>query len=188
MEYEEEDFRKEREHTSGEIATMIGIGTTTVRKYALQLEKNGYRFHRSNSNARLFSAHDIMAVRYLKELREKTNITVEQAASIVCDKFEAKDTENQLAASVPDIEMSSENFRELKQMIQEQNKLLEGLIQQMNRQQEYIDEQLTLRDRTLMHTLTEKLNAQKSAAVAAAAEVQESEKQSLFSKVFKKGS
>jgi len=188
MRYEGEVSAKEREHTSGEIATMIGIGATTVRKYALYLEKMGYCFHRSNNNARLFTTTDIMAVRYLKELREKTNITVEQAAAIVSDKFDAKGSEKQVTTSVTQSEMTSEYFHELKQMIQQQNKLLGDLIQLMNRQQEYIDEQLTLRDRTLMHTITEKLNAQKSAVAAAAEEAQENEKPSLFSKVFKKGS
>ena len=179
----------EKTYTSGDVAAMIGIGSTTVRKYALHLEKKGYHFYRSNTNARLFRANDIMAVRYLKELREKTNITVEQAAAIVYEKFQLKKEDELPTAQVVEkdnSEHSKQNYNELKQLLYEQNELLESLLELMNRQQQYIDEQLMIRDRTLMHAINEKLEAQKLAA--ATAETHVHEKQSLFSKMFKKGS
>lgn len=176
----------EKTYTSGEIAVMIGIGATTARKYALHLEKNGYHFHRTSSNARLFTATDIMAVRYLKELRQKTNITVEQAAAIVCEKFQHKEHNESSEVQVMETNANIQDYHELKELVSQQNELLENLVQLLNRQQQYIDEQLTIRDRSLMHAINEKLQAQKLAAATEKTPV--AEKQSIFSKVFKKGS
>lgn len=173
--------QSDQNYSSGDVATMIGIGATTVRKYALQLEKEGYHFSRSSNNARLFTSEDIMAVRYLKELREKTNITVEQAAAIVCEKFAPRN--DSLSQEKIDKKSNDQDFNELKQLIHQQNELLENLVQLLNRQQQYIDDQLMIRDRSLMHSINEKLEAQKLAAATEEAEI--TEKQSLFSKVFK---
>jgi len=176
----------EKAYTSSEIAVMLNLGVTTVRKYAQHLEKSGHHFFKTKGNARLFVENDIMALRYLKELREKTNITVEQAAMIVQKKFIKEEGKTSPARTTSKTDEKNEQYDELKQLLYKQNELLERLVKRLDNQQNYIDERLVERDRSLMHTINERLEAQK--LIAAAQEEQENEKQSFFSKVFKKGS
>lgn len=77
----------EKVYTTKEIATLLDMAISTVRKYAQHLEKSGYTINKTASKARAFSENDIMILRYLKDLRDKTNITVEQATSIVIERF-----------------------------------------------------------------------------------------------------
>lgn len=65
---------------SRDIAEIIGVETVTVRKYALALEKAGYLFERSGSDHRLFSDKDVIIMQQLKTLRERSGMSVENAA------------------------------------------------------------------------------------------------------------
>jgi hypothetical protein len=84
------DFQTfERALTSKDIAAMIDIAESTVRKYAAALEGAGYPFTKDGEGekaARIFTESDAMVIRHLKDLREKTNIPVEQAAQLISAK------------------------------------------------------------------------------------------------------
>jgi len=176
----------EKAYTSSEVAAMLDIGVTTVRKYAQHLEKAGHDFFKTKSNARLFVENDLMALRYLKGLREKSNITVEQAAAIVQEKFQKDKKQTTPLNNTSKANEENEQYNELKQLLYKQNQLLEGLIKRLDDQQDNINDRLNERDRMLMHSINERLEAQK--LIAAAQEEQTVDKQSFFSKVFKKGS
>ncbi|MFC9711394.1 hypothetical protein ACFTRD_24955 [Paenibacillus sp. NPDC056933] len=54
-----------------ETAKSLGIGASTLRKYAAALEEQGYRFERSANKSRLFKSDDIVCIeRLMTELRE----------------------------------------------------------------------------------------------------------------------
>ncbi|WP_339258568.1 hypothetical protein MKZ12_02515 [Paenibacillus sp. FSL R5-0713] len=54
-----------------ETAKSLGIGASTLRKYAAALEEQGYRFERSANKSRLFKSDDIECIeRLMTELRE----------------------------------------------------------------------------------------------------------------------
>lgn len=54
-----------------ETAKSLGIGASTLRKYAAALEEQGYRFERSANKSRLFKLDDIECIeRLMTELRE----------------------------------------------------------------------------------------------------------------------
>lgn len=175
----------EKAYTTGEIATMLDMGATTVRKYALQLESVGYEFFKTKNNARLFVENDIMAIRYLKELRGKSNITVEQASNIVIEKF-GKGSERVTAhINTPVATHANEQYDEIKGMIENQYSLIEELVKRLDKQQEYINDRLIERDKLLMHTIDERLETQKLIA-ASVEEANSKEKKSFFNRLFSK--
>lgn len=54
-----------------ETAKSLGIGASTLRKYAAALEEQGYRFERAANKSRLFKSDDIECIeRLMTELRE----------------------------------------------------------------------------------------------------------------------
>lgn len=89
-----------------DIAEMLGIEAVTVRKYAQALEKAGYIFERSDSDHRVFSGKDAMALQQLKAIRERSGLNVEMAANIVASKHQG-------ATEIVSVPQNPENSAEL---------------------------------------------------------------------------
>lgn len=69
-----------------DLAEMLGIESVTLRKYSIALEKAGYIFMRNDSDRRLYSERDVMALQQLKALRDRNALNVENAAMAVATK------------------------------------------------------------------------------------------------------
>lgn len=73
-----------------ETAKSLGIGASTLRKYAAALEEQGYRFERSANKSRLFKSDDIECIeRLMTELREH-NLPLVDAVVTVLSPTEGK--------------------------------------------------------------------------------------------------
>lgn len=73
-----------------ETAKSLGIGASTLRKYAAALEERGYRFERSANKSRLFKSDDIECIeRLMTELREH-NLPLADAVITVLSPAEKK--------------------------------------------------------------------------------------------------
>src|SRR5699024_1943920 len=83
-----------KQYTTNQVATIVGIAVPTVRKYSQHLESKGYVFLKSNSTGRrqkrMFIEKDIEALKHLKKLRNQNNMTVENATNEVIKKFSSK--------------------------------------------------------------------------------------------------
>lgn len=123
-------------YKTSEAASILDMPIPTVRKYSQSLEKGGYVFQKGKGKgkyeSRLFMDNDIVALRYLKQLREKSNLTVDEAVAVVVYKHQGA-----IHKSV-----SETSQDELKALIHKQNELIEGLSQRIDKQQRYIDQSL----------------------------------------------
>ncbi|MGO4530013.1 hypothetical protein AB4Z30_13115 [Paenibacillus sp. 2TAF8] len=82
-----------------ETAKSLGIGASTLRKYAAALEEQGYRFERSANKSRLFKSDDIECIeRLMTELREH-NLPLADAVVTVLSPAEGK-TEQQSVQAI----------------------------------------------------------------------------------------
>lgn len=82
-----------------ETAKSLGIGASTLRKYAAALEEQGYRFERSANKSRLFKSDDIACIeRLMTELREH-NLPLADAVVTVLSPAEGK-TEQQSVQAI----------------------------------------------------------------------------------------
>lgn len=169
----------EKAYATKELAVMLDIAVPTVRKYALSLESMDYKFIRSESGARLFIEKDIMALRYLKELRDKTNIKVEQATNIVIEKFGKGAIQDIMPTNTEDIipydKQYKNDMNELKEMIKD-------LSNKVDQQQVYIKDHLEQRDQLLMQTLNNTLETKKELAAA----TENASKKSWWNRLFSK--
>jgi hypothetical protein len=172
-------------YTTSEIAVMLDMGVTTVRKYAQYLEKVGYEFFKTKNNARLFVDSDIMALRYLKELRGKSSISVEQATNIVIEKFSKEANREIQQESPPILQPANKQYDELKGMMENQNALIKELVTRLDKQQEHINNRLNERDKHLMQVMNERLETQRLTA-ASIEEANAKGKSTFFSRLFSK--
>ena len=81
-----------------ETAKSLGIGASTLRKYAAALEEQGYRFERSANKSRLFKSDDIECIeRLMTELREH-NLPLSDAVVTVLSPATGKQEQQSVEA------------------------------------------------------------------------------------------
>ncbi|MFB5762269.1 MerR family transcriptional regulator [Paenibacillus medicaginis] len=66
-----------------EIAKTLGVGASTLRKYAAALEEKGYVFERAVNQSRIYTEQDIESFRHLKSLMRENNMTMAEAVENV---------------------------------------------------------------------------------------------------------
>src|SRR5699024_2605261 len=129
--------------------------------------------------ARLFIDNDVMALRYLKQLRDNSNITVDEAVSIVISKFGKGAIQTIRHNDTAEIKPYDERYSELKELIHKQNDLIKGLTERLDKQQEYIDRSIKQRDKNLLDSVNELLESKKQIATV-------EENKSFWSRLFKR--
>ncbi|WP_163531472.1 hypothetical protein [Halobacillus ihumii] len=184
----------EKAYTTKEVSVMLDMPIPTVRKYAQSLESLEYKFIRSESNARVFVEKDIMAIRYFKDLREKTNVKVEQVANIVVEKFGKGAIQDVMPVNTEEQERYSNQYNELKEMISQQNQLIKGLSDQLDKQQHYIEDKIEQRDQQITQLMNKTMAnkkqleepPQKQDNKEVEEQEQENKKKGFFSRLFNK--
>ncbi|MEC0126129.1 hypothetical protein [Paenibacillus pabuli] len=92
-----------------ETAKSLGIGASTLRKYAAALEEQGYRFERSANKSRLFKSDDILCIeRLMTELREHNLPLADAVVTVLTPDvpvmaIESSSVEECAAAVVPEV-------------------------------------------------------------------------------------
>ncbi|MDP4096014.1 MerR family transcriptional regulator [Paenibacillus sp. P96] len=66
-----------------EIAKVLGVGASTLRKYAAALEEKGYGFERAVNQSRVYREQDIECFRSLKSMLRENNMTMSEAVEVV---------------------------------------------------------------------------------------------------------
>lgn len=148
----------EKVYSTSEVATMIGIAAVTVRKYSQELESKGYVFLRSEvksrQKARMYRYKDVETLRYLKEIREKSHITVEQATNITVERLGKGAIQDIASTDTQEIEQYNKQYSELKEMINKQskeihkqselllsqNELILNLNERLDKQEKYLEQ------------------------------------------------
>lgn len=75
------------------VAGNLQISPNTLRRWSLELEKQGYEFDRSDSNKRIYYEKDMKAFRELKSLLDAA-VSMENATKTVVNTTETRDNES----------------------------------------------------------------------------------------------
>ncbi|KXY78214.1 hypothetical protein AT272_04185 [Bacillus cereus] len=65
-----------------DVSRITNLAESTIRKYSLELEKQGYEFNK-DGDTRLYHADDVTVFNTLKEIREKTKVSLNHAVSVM---------------------------------------------------------------------------------------------------------
>ena len=81
---------------TSEIASRLGLETVTIRKYCLELEKQGFVFQRTDGKNRDFTSEDLHALSQMKHLIEVAKMNrVAAATVVVAGHRSSNDTRNE---------------------------------------------------------------------------------------------
>lgn len=180
-------WRMERQgvaHGSAEVARLLNIQTSTLRKYAIELEKAGYSFWKNEKGQRGFFDQDILVLRKLMEVKEQSDMTLEKACFAVISTFKEGSVAHSDTAEVSEFVRHDADIQELKELVQKQNLLLQEMAKKLDQQDKRFDEQqqfITNRDQQLMNYIREQ---QETKRLIAAAE--EKKSKSLWNRLFGK--
>jgi transposase-like protein len=114
-----EEFRKT--YWSKEVSEGMDIGQSTLRKWCIELEKNGYNFTKGAMDSRIFTDQDVAALNYFKQLTKAKKHTRDQAAKFVVQRFLRNEDAQITGVSMGNIR-SIENM--IKQMLAQQKEVL----------------------------------------------------------------
>lgn len=148
----------EKAYWNHEVSKRLEIGESTLRKWCIELEKNGYIFIRGTMDSRAFTDHDLAALTYFKQLTKGKKHTKEQAAIMVVDKFGRKGgnegtTPVQSMSDNQSIENLESMVKELLEHNKKQEEFNKALLERLNRQEQYIKETLEKRDQYLLESI-----------------------------------
>lgn len=155
----------EQAYFSSEVAKRLGIGASTLRKYALALEEHGYHFDRGINHSRVFYPKDIAVIERIIEEITKNNRSFENAIQMAAEQSQEQQ-ENSLLdhPHYPNkgIGIQEQEMNERLQMLETgQKRLIEinrELILKLEQQQQWIKEKMEEikieeRDRYLVQSL-----------------------------------
>lgn len=161
-------------YSPSDIADLLNIKESTLRKYCLLLEDKGYTFQKNNRQQRFYSDRDVITLRKFVTFKDNGMTLKEATESVMLwHKGNADPNESENA-----IQHHNSDIAELKDMIYKQNELIKALSNKLDHQQEYIDKRLNERDNLLMKSLNEMLENRKQIATA--------EKKGFFARLFNK--
>lgn len=127
---------------NNEVSKQLDIGESTLRKWCIELEANGYTFVKGTKGTRAFTNEDLAALLYFKNLTRAKNHTMKQAAIAVVEKYSRRG-ENKRIADTPlesirfDLE---EMLKDLLEHAARQEKFNHSLLERLDKQDRYITE------------------------------------------------
>lgn len=149
----------EQAYFSSEVAKSLGVGASTLRKYALALEDAGYRFDRGLNNSRVFYQKDIITVQRLLKLIQEQNMALETAIELAMKVEPEKKEEAKKIVHTP--AENDELHERIARLEQQQETLIEvnkELVKELAQYQRWMKEKLehqeiAIRDRLLLNGL-----------------------------------
>lgn len=157
-------------YKSSDMAIMLKIQESTLRKYCIMLEEAGYEFHKNEFGHRAFFNKDVMALNRFIEIKKHPDMTLKQACDAIVSWVKG---DGVTGSDITDITVEErhndryenllEKFEEFKEQQDEFNK---ELLNQLKKQQDYIQKSLLVRDEKLMETLRETQETRKLIAAA----------------------
>jgi hypothetical protein len=167
----EEIEKVEKAYWNYEVSKDLEIGESTLRKWCIELERNGYTFIKGAMDSRAFTDHDLAALNHFKQLIKKKKHTKEQAAKLVVEKFK-REGGNERTTPIPmDNTRSIENLElmikdllslakkqeeinnDLLERTKNQNEFNKILVQKLDQQEKFIKESIEKRDKLLLENI-----------------------------------
>lgn len=141
----------EQSYFGNEVAKVIGMGNSTVRKYSIALEEQGYVFQRGINNSRVFYNKDILMLQRIMNIMNKKNMTLEQAVKLAVSSVDEDDRTTPVTVETTDNNNSVTVLERLERLEQINIKL----VQKLEEQQRIISERDRKRDEQLTSIIRE---------------------------------
>lgn len=149
----------QRIYSPKEMAKLLGIADTTVRKYSQELEKEGYHIYKNEKGHRGYYDRDIILFKQIIEIAKHPDMSLENTIKAVVSTqvsseisvSDIQKTANEHYITKEDFKIYQEKQEEFYQtLIKQQETQNKHLLEQIQKKNEYIILKLEQRDHDLM--------------------------------------
>ena len=150
-------------YSPSDLIAMLDLKESTLRKYAYDLEKAGWKFGKNELGHRQYNERDIMAIRRLIAAKKNTSMTFEKAAKELVSMLKSEELAVPAKNNGPANDQQNE-IAELKELINKQTEVIKVLSERLTEKDQYIqnyiqerfeeqDKRLSERDTMLLERL-----------------------------------
>jgi len=161
-------------YSPSDVAEQLGIQSSTLRKYADVLEKEGYTFIKNERGHRKYRESDVMVFRRVINLKNDTDMTLENATKQIVSWHQGVEVLPLERHDVERYEESNFNATPLQTMIQEQKEIIEkqnDLLQELTKRLMDQDERFIQRELELLNAIQSIQDSQKFIAMNSSEEI-----------------
>lgn len=151
-------------YSPGDVAEQLGIQSSTLRKYADVLEKEGYTFIKNERGHRKYRESDVMVFRKVINLKSDTDMTLENATKQIVSWHQGVEVLPLERHEVERYEEPDFNATPLQAMIQDQKEVIEKqnyLLQELNKRLAEQDQRFAQRESELLSAIQSIQDSQK---------------------------
>lgn len=143
-------------YSPGDVAEQLGIQSSTLRKYADVLEKEGYTFIKNERGHRKYRESDVMVFRKVINIKNDTDMTLENATKQIVSWHRGIEVLPLERHEIERYEEPDFNATTLQMMLQDQNEFIEKqneLLQELNRRLVEQDQRFAQRELELLSAI-----------------------------------
>ncbi|MEK4100143.1 DUF3967 domain-containing protein [Bacillus sp. FSL E2-0195] len=143
-------------YSPSDVAEQLGIQSSTLRKYADVLEKEGYSFIKNERGHRKYREVDVLVFRKVINLKNDTDMTLENATKQIVSWHQGVEVLPLERHEVERYEEPDFNATTLQMMIQDQKEVIEKqnyLLQELNKRLAEQDQRFTQRESELLNAI-----------------------------------
>ncbi|HDR8435715.1 TPA: DUF3967 domain-containing protein [Bacillus cereus] len=155
-------------YSPSDVAEQLGIQSSTLRKYADVLEKEGYTFIKNERGHRKYRESDVMVFRKVINLKSDTDMTLENATKQIVSWYQGVEVLPLERHEVERYEEPNFNATPLQTMIQEQKEIIKkqnDLLQELTKRLTEQDERFVQRELELLNAIQSIQDSQKLIAM-----------------------
>ena len=142
------------------VSKVLGVQSSTIRKYCALMQKYGYEFNKNSVGHRVFYKKDILIIKEIVELKNSGSLTLTDAVQTILNLDIADITDIESMPSLS-YEKLLKEFEEFKNQQMEFNK---KLLEQLEKQEDYIKNSINERDLKLIAAIKESIETRKQIA------------------------
>ncbi|MGN4294277.1 DUF3967 domain-containing protein [Bacillus cereus group sp. MYBK87-2] len=143
-------------YSPGDVAEQLDIQSSTLRKYADVLEKEGYTFIKNERGHRKYRESDVMVFRKVINLKNDTDMTLENATKQIVSWHQGIEVLPLKRHEIERYEEPDFNATTLQTMLQDQNEVIEKqneLLQELNKRLVEQDQRFVQRESELLSAI-----------------------------------
>ncbi|HHX7185929.1 DUF3967 domain-containing protein [Bacillus cereus group sp. BY128LC] len=143
-------------YSPGDVAEQLNIQSSTLRKYADVLEKEGYTFIKNERGHRKYRESDVIVFRKVINLKNDTDMTLENATKQIVSWHQGVEVLPLERHEVERYEEPDFNATTLQTMIQDQNEVIEKqneLLQELSKRLIEQDQRFAQRESELLSAI-----------------------------------
>ncbi|WP_088363710.1 DUF3967 domain-containing protein [Bacillus cereus] len=165
-------------YSPGDVTEQLGIQSSTLRKYADVLEKEGYTFIKNERGHRKYRESDVMVLRKVINLKNDTDMTLENATKQIVSWHQGVEVLPLERHEVERYEEPDFNATPLQAMIQDQKEVIEKqneLLQELSKRLAEQDQRFTQRESELLSAIQTIQDSQKLIAMNSSEDIEKNQ-------------